>query len=232
MVTSYAVVGQKGGSGKSTIARALAVELARKKKSPLLIDADIGQRTVSDWAAARELNDLSPAIEVASLDIGKDADRLAERIASGRTVIVDAPGFSDASTLDIAGMVDCLILPTAPCVDDLRPTARLIHELVAAGIEPLRLCVVLNRGTEAEARHATEMLERAGIAAMAERLRDMAVYRQSQGKGLAITETGSEAAQSEARAVIAAVFKRTSRLSHRETDHSGEQPMRYTGGQW
>ena len=35
-----AILSQKGGGGKSTIARALAVELTRKKHNTLLLDLD------------------------------------------------------------------------------------------------------------------------------------------------------------------------------------------------
>ena len=36
---------QKGGGGKSTLARTLAVELTKQKKNVLLIDLDIQQKT-------------------------------------------------------------------------------------------------------------------------------------------------------------------------------------------
>ena len=40
-----ACLSQKGGGGKSTLARCLAVELTKQKKNILLIDLDIQQKT-------------------------------------------------------------------------------------------------------------------------------------------------------------------------------------------
>jgi chromosome partitioning protein len=40
-----AILSQKGGGGKSTLARCLAVELTKQKLNTLLVDLDIQQRT-------------------------------------------------------------------------------------------------------------------------------------------------------------------------------------------
>jgi len=40
-----AILSQKGGGGKSTLARALSVELTKQKKNVLLVDLDIQQKT-------------------------------------------------------------------------------------------------------------------------------------------------------------------------------------------
>jgi cellulose biosynthesis protein BcsQ len=40
-----AILSQKGGGGKSTFARALAVELTKQKFNTLLIDLDLQQKT-------------------------------------------------------------------------------------------------------------------------------------------------------------------------------------------
>jgi len=42
---TIAILSQKGGGGKSTLARALSAELTKQKKNILLIDLDIQQKT-------------------------------------------------------------------------------------------------------------------------------------------------------------------------------------------
>lgn len=51
--------GQKGGTGKSTLATNTSVSLALQGKSVLLVDGNVKQGTASNWAGRREGNDLS-----------------------------------------------------------------------------------------------------------------------------------------------------------------------------
>ena len=52
-IVIIAVVNQKGGAGKTTIAVNLSAALAAEGKRILLIDAD-PQQTAQDWAAIRQ----------------------------------------------------------------------------------------------------------------------------------------------------------------------------------
>ena len=49
-----ACLSQKGGGGKSTLARCLAVELTKQKNKVLLVDLDIQQKTSQEWAERRK----------------------------------------------------------------------------------------------------------------------------------------------------------------------------------
>ena len=57
-------VGQKGGTGKSTLARAFAAEAAKAQTRVLIADLDDAQRTSWDWGKRRAANHLLPAIDV------------------------------------------------------------------------------------------------------------------------------------------------------------------------
>ncbi len=56
-------VGQKGGVGKSTLARVLAVAVARAQHKVLIGDFDLEQLTCVEWSALRMRNGLEPEIE-------------------------------------------------------------------------------------------------------------------------------------------------------------------------
>ena len=57
-------VGQKGGTGKSTLARAFAVEAARVQANILIADLDDAQRTSFEWGQRRLANGFKPTVNV------------------------------------------------------------------------------------------------------------------------------------------------------------------------
>jgi chromosome partitioning protein len=56
-------VGQKGGVGKSTLARVLAVAAARAQHKVLIGDFDLEQLTCVEWGALRMRNGIEPEIQ-------------------------------------------------------------------------------------------------------------------------------------------------------------------------
>ncbi|MFN3226053.1 MAG: AAA family ATPase [Hyphomicrobiales bacterium] len=57
---------QKGGVGKSTLAGNLAVGLAKRGRSVIILDTD-KQQTCVKWGSRRKLNSIQPDISYASL---------------------------------------------------------------------------------------------------------------------------------------------------------------------
>src|SRR4051812_12248040 len=118
-----ACAGQKGGTGKSAVARTIAAERAGEGDSVVLVDLDTGQHTSADWVAARESNGFMPGIQAFVVDPDEEPDfRLQELAADFKLVLLDAPGWSDERTLALALAADLVVVPTGPGPDDLRPT--------------------------------------------------------------------------------------------------------------
>ena len=59
------LLNQKGGTGKSSLGRAIAVEFARTGWAVHVADLDKTQQTCFKWAARRVESEIEPAIEVA-----------------------------------------------------------------------------------------------------------------------------------------------------------------------
>ena len=231
MAQIIATCGQKGGSGKSQCARALSAELARKKKSVVVIDLDVDQQTVSEWAKARAANKITPEIRVETIDPDEDDDFGIPDLSKGVDYLIcDAPGWSDAQTLNLARYADLIVLPTEPSVDDLRPTIRLFHELVGAGVEPERIVIVLNRiRTETEIKFAREYLKGAHIdALLKETIPDQPVYRKASNVGQAMTEVSHEGPQKSARDVTDAILKTLAGQKKRGKPRHSEEAARFT----
>ena len=148
-------VGQKGGTGKSTLARAFAVEAAKRDQGVLIADLDEAQRTSWDWGQRRAANGLQPAIAVERLP----RLQVFTRASNIDLLVVDAPGWADASTLWLAQGSQLTVLPTGGTVDDLNPTIRLMHELMNKGIADWRVALALCRiHTDAQAEFARSYL--------------------------------------------------------------------------
>lgn len=216
------IVGQKGGCGKSTVARATAVEGSTGKRRVLLLDCDPGQHTSMDFKDTRALNNRKPAIEVEP--VGFDDDLLAAIEDAEQThdmVIVDARGHSDEQTLDLAGVCDLLVIPAAPNSDDLRPAAMLYHELTEAG----GYCVlILNKvGSAAQSKWARKALAETGITPLAKEIPSMLCFQNAPTYGCAITEVKEPGPRGKAQKAIRAILKLAKPRKRNE-------PLRFTGG--
>ena len=182
-----AFVSQKGGVGKSTLARALAREGANSGLSVKLADLDTQQGTVSEWHRNRLDHDLDP---VGSVEVYRTAKQALAKAGDFDLTIIDGAARASAATLEIAQASDVIVLPACASRDDLIPAVKLAHELTDAGINRDQIAFALCRvTTEAEIAAAREFIEQAGYRVLAGALLEKPAYRQAQDSGLAVTET-------------------------------------------
>ena len=199
-----ACAGQKGGTGKSAVARTVAAERAGEGDQVVMVDLDVGQHTAADWVAAREANGFKPIVRAFVVDPDEEPDfRLQELAADFNLVLLDAPGFSDDRTLALAFVSDLVVVPSGPGPDDLRPTMRLVYELLDNGVEKDRIAVVLNRiNTEADEKAARAYLAEGDIEAIGPSLRHLQVYRKAFDVGRGLTEYGKDDVREPAREMV------------------------------
>ncbi|HHF0296671.1 TPA: AAA family ATPase [Pseudomonas aeruginosa] len=187
MAAIVAFVSQKGGVGKSTLARALAREAAAGGLRVKVADLDTQQGTAVDWHRLR----LSQGIEpVVSVEAFATAAQALEAAKGCDLLIIDGPARTSSATLDIARAADLIVQPSGASRDDLIPAVREFHALTKAGVPNDRLAFALNRiGTPAEEVAARVYLQQAGYTVLDGSLRDRPAYRQAQNTGHSITET-------------------------------------------
>ena len=121
---------QKGGVGKSVLARSLSVALTERGRKVLLADFDSTQGTCLRWQAQRKARNLTPSIDVVGYDNPKKLLKAAKRF---QDVVIDSPGRLDAQTVELAGMADAVLLPSSYSLDDITPTLRVIETLRKQG---------------------------------------------------------------------------------------------------
>jgi chromosome partitioning protein len=119
------VVSQKGGVGKSTLARLIAREYAQAEWSVKIADLDISQGTSFNWQSRRLQHGIEPVIAVERFGTVEHALKVAPHVD---LLILDGPPHSTAGTLRIAQASDLVILPTGLSLDDMQPSVLLAHE--------------------------------------------------------------------------------------------------------
>lgn len=113
---------EKGGSGKSSLAQALAVFLTLKDKDVLLVDAD-PQRTTGEWAEERAENNARPISCVEKTgNIANDLKDLDKRY---QFIVVDCGGADSKAMRSALSVSDMALLPFRPKRRDLRTSVKM-----------------------------------------------------------------------------------------------------------
>lgn len=203
-----AVLNQKGGSGKTTIATHLARALQLDGKDVLLIDSD-PQGSARDWAAVKEDNPLT----VVGID-RPTIDRDLKAIGRKDFVVIDgAPQAADLAVSAIKA-ASFILIPVQPSPYDIWATADLV-ELVKQRIEvtdgKLQAAFVVSRaikgtriGTE-----VTEALNGYGLPVLDSRITQRVLYPGTAAAGTTVMdyEPGGDAAR-EIRSLMAEITQK------------------------
>ncbi len=187
MALMIGMVSQKGGVGKSTLARLLAREYAQAGWRVKIADLDISQGTSTDWKQRREQGSLEPEVAVEPFRTVAQAIKVAEMYD---LVVFDGPPHSMSGTLEIGKASALTILPTGLSLDDLRPSVMLAHELVDKGIPANKILFALCRvgDRENEIEEARTYIKRAGYDCAAGSLPEKTGYRRASDEGKALSE--------------------------------------------
>lgn len=202
--TIIAFVSQKGGVGKSTLARALAREAVVGGLKTKIADLDTQQGTSVDWHRLRLHAGIEPVVSAEAYATAEQALKAADHFD---LLIIDGPARTSKGTLDIARVADLVVQPTGASVDDLRPAVREFHALVKEGIAKSKLAFALNRiGTANEEAEARAYVAEAGYMALEGCLLERPAYRKAQNTGHAVTETSYAGLNAKADALIQALI--------------------------
>ena len=200
-------VSQKGGVGKSTLARGIGREAAAGGLSVKIADLDVQQGTSVNWYRRRLEAGIEPIFSVESFKTAAQALKLASQFDY---LIIDGPARASAATLEIARAASLIVQPTGSSVDDLEPAVLTFHELVRDGISRNILVFALSRvGTDAEEIEARAYIKQAGYAVLDGSIQERPAYRQASNVGLSITETRYPHLNKRADTLIQAMVDRT-----------------------
>lgn len=182
------IVSQKGGVGKSTLARMIAREAAEGGLRVKIADLDHQQQTATKWQSRRAENGLEPELRVEAFQNVKTA--LAEA-PDFDVYIVDGAPHSSRDTASVAAEASLIVIPTSDSDEDLEPAVPLAHELKGKGVPIDRigfaLCLVSDSAREIEA--AKDYLSKTPYLLLDGEIPFRTGFRQALAQGKAITET-------------------------------------------
>jgi chromosome partitioning protein len=120
-----ALLNQKGGVGKTTLAVNIAAEMARRGERVLLVDAD-PQGSGLDWQAARQADPLFPVIGLPKPNLHRE---IPAHQASYTQIVIDGPPRVNELARSAIMAAELVIIPVLPSPYDVW-AAREIVELV------------------------------------------------------------------------------------------------------
>lgn len=207
---TIAILNQKGGAGKTTLATNLARAFQFDGQNVLLVDSD-PQGSARDWGAANE----NQTVPVVGLD-RPSLDRDLKAVASNHSlVIVDgAPQIKELAVAAIKA-ADLVLIPVQPSPYDIWAAQDLV-DLVKARMEimdgRLQVAFVVSRairGTRIGG-EVVEALEGFGLPVLSTQIHQRIIYPSSAARGLSVLdcrgEQGYEDAASEIKALAAEIL--------------------------
>lgn len=182
---TWAIIAQKGGQSKTTLATGFAVEAAREGAAVVILDADDRQGSALYWSERRDSDDVTVKdSSVTGLPLHVTRGR-----ASGKIdlIIIDTPANSKDIAMLAAEQADFVIIPVAPRGLDVHSVLQTVKQVQQAGTP---FAVILTQvphqggeGTEARAGFAAK-----GIALFDTRLH----FRKDYYRATPIGQTAAE----------------------------------------
>lgn len=212
MTLIIGVISQKGGVGKSTIARTIAKTYAQSNWNVLIADMDVKQGTTFEWNSRRLNAALQPELQVQQFSSVSSSEKVKD---SYDLIVYDGTPHSTADTLAIAQVSNVVILPTGGSLDDLRPQIRLAHELAKRGIDKQQIAFVLSRvdASEAEYSETVDYLEQTPYTVINGFIPEKRAFRNALNEGKTLTDTSFQSLNKKAEQCIQAIVDYVSKIS-------------------
>jgi len=183
-MSTIAIISQKGGVGKTTLALHLAAAAQEAGRVALVMDTD-PQATASQWAAWRQ--DAPPEV------IDSPPPRLAAKVAAARgqgadMIVIDTPPHADSAARAAVEIADLVLIPCRPSAFDLaaiQTTAKLVQLLRKPAF------VVFTAGSPNAPRiyaEAGELVASYGTPSCPILIPDRAAYRHASAEGRTVME--------------------------------------------
>jgi chromosome partitioning protein len=207
MIISF--LSQKGGVGKSTLARGVAVEFVKNGWDTHIADMDTTQQSTVQWAERRDAIGVEPSIDAAMYRNPQSALR-----STGRCdlLVIDGTPYATQDTKDLAARSDLVVIPTGITHDDLEPSLRLAQELtMKAGVSKSKILMVVMKVPESgdkEAMSTKSSIKDWGFAVIDSWMPFRTAYGKAMDAGYSMSETRFNTLNDRAGSILSAIAER------------------------
>lgn len=183
-----ALLNQKGGVGKTTLAVHIAAALALKGRSVLLVDAD-PQGSALDWAATRQADPLFSVVGLPKNNLHKE---IPAHAAKYEDVIIDGPPRVNELARAAILASDMVLIPVQPSPYDVWAAKDIVDLLREAAVfKENQICrFVINRKIVKTAigRDVVDALSSYSIPVLSSSIAQRVAFAESAGQGSTVVE--------------------------------------------
>lgn len=130
MPRTYAVVSNKGGAGKTTLATLLAGEYALAELRVLMIDADGRQNLAGWWKLCRSKGNVPDNIEVTTAATQRALEDVLRKSGDAfDMVLIDAPGVDSVLQTTIIRSSTVVLSPVQPGIKEIEAAGQTVAEV-------------------------------------------------------------------------------------------------------
>lgn len=207
-----AVAAQKGGVGKSTIARALGTCYSSNDWDTKIGDLDISQSTTYNWQRRRLEENIQPVISVECFGTVSQALKKADNYDM---FIFDGAPHATKATLEMSQVADLVVIPTGFSLDDLHPTVLLANELVSKGVALNKIVIVFCRtgDSEREYEDAKDYLAQTPYFVADGRMQEKTAFRRASDSGRSAIECTYKGPREQADKLIQNIINRLEEIT-------------------
>ncbi|MCP4932728.1 MAG: ParA family protein [bacterium] len=215
MTYKIAMVAQKGGVGKSTLARIIVVEAAKGGLQAKIADLDTQQSTSVNWAVRRAENGIEPEIRAEAF---KSVNTALKDAQNFDLYIFDGAPHSSAETRQACQFSDMIIIPTSEGLDDLQPSVILANNLLKEGIAATKIAFALciTSDSAREIAGARDYLGQTPYKVLDGEIPFRSAFKTAMDKGKAITETSFPTLRKRADAMAQNIIDAVAAAAERE----------------